>query len=359
MTGRAPKSASTHQPNLNGNKTSSRFALWFANRAPRQDEVSLNLRNVYIFFSREGALFALLLLITFIAGINYANNLVLGLCFYLISIWVISFHLTFAQVMGLTVQLLEVTVAEAGSPAWVTLKVSSKSNQPRRQLGFCFEQSDLSFEQSRKVSSAQQPVNGSGSKVWLPSMTGEQIIMLPVVTQKRGRLVLPRLIVSSVYPLGIMRAWSYVYFATPAWVIPKPIKFDWQAQYIAASEEVATQSPLGIEGQQDFERLDDYVEGQSLARVSWAHVARGQGMLTKNFVDPAGRELRLDYRDMPGIQHEQKLSQLAFAIHKMAVIDVPFQLVLPDEGIGADGISKMGQGQAFIQASLLRLAKVR
>ncbi|MDN5733789.1 MAG: hypothetical protein L0H09_05870, partial [Psychrobacter sp.] len=115
---------------------------WFAARAPKSDSATLTLRNVYIFFSREGLLFAVLLIITFIAGINYGNNLVLGLCFYLVSVWLISFHVTFAHVSGLKVQLIDVTMAEAGAPVWVTLKLISESRQPRRQLLFGFEQAD-------------------------------------------------------------------------------------------------------------------------------------------------------------------------------------------------------------------------
>ncbi len=38
------------------------MARWFAARAPKSDSATLNLRNVYIFFSREGLLFAVLLL---------------------------------------------------------------------------------------------------------------------------------------------------------------------------------------------------------------------------------------------------------------------------------------------------------
>ena len=329
-------------------------ARWFAKRAPREDSTSLGLRNVYIFFSRSGLLFALLLLITFIAGINYANNLVLGLCFYLVSIWVISFHLTFAHVMGLKIQLLDVSLAEVGKPAWVTLKVISTSGKPRRQLSFRFD-----FTQVNEASLVKQlgelPLTYQPhAQVMLASVSGETLIKLPVFTDKRGKLELPRLIVSSVYPLGIMRAWSYVYFASPAWVYPAPIEFDWQASFVTASDEEAAQSHYSTQGQNDFDRLDDYIEGQSLARVSWAHVARGQGMLTKHFADPIGHELRLNYADMPAAHHEQKLSQLSYAVQSLAASGAAFQLILPNEGGG-----NIGQGQAFIKASLLRLAKVK
>ncbi|CAM4002682.1 DUF58 domain-containing protein [Psychrobacter arenosus] len=319
-----------------------RLERWFAKRAPRADSAHLNLRNVYIFFSREGALFALLMLITFVAGINYANNLVLGLCFYLASVWVISFHLTFAHVMGLKVELLEVTMAEVGQPAWATIKIISHSGKPRRQLNFRFD--------NKGQAPHQHPVE---NKVRVTKVAGEHIIRLPILSEQRGKLILPRLIISTVYPLGIMRAWSYVYFATPAWFYPSPLAFDWQDSYVSASEMSAAHSLFTTQGQDDFDQLDDYIEGESLARVSWAHVARGQGMLSKHFSDPVGHELRLDYKDMPAAQHEQKLAQLVFALQNTLATDRALQLVLPNDVKG-----EFGQGHAFIQASLLRIAKV-
>ena len=322
----------------------SKLSRWFASRAPKSDSATLNLRNVYIFFSREGMLFAVLLIITFIAGINYGNNLVLGLCFYLISIWLISFHVTFAHISGLKVHLLEVTMAEAGAPVWVTLQLRSESRQPRRQLLFGFEDVDNKVKSSVDIPSS----------VLVTRLQDEQIIRLPVQTNARGQFELPRLRIKTVYPLGIMKAWSYVYFARTAWVYPKPEAFDWETQYAIASLE---DLPIGgqyRQGQDDFERLDNYIEGESLARVSWGHVARGQGMLTKHFADPIGHEQTLDYADMPAAQHEQKLSQLAYGAMTLGQLGVPFNMCLPND---SPLVTKMGEGDEFAQDCLLRLAK--
>jgi hypothetical protein len=43
-------------------------------------------------------------LITFIAGINYANNLILGFCFLISAILCISFYLTFKQLHGFKIE---------------------------------------------------------------------------------------------------------------------------------------------------------------------------------------------------------------------------------------------------------------
>lgn len=342
------------------------MSKWFAKRAPKSDSATLNLRNVYIFFSREGLLFAVLLAITFVAGINYGNNLVLGLCFYLVSVWLISFHVTFAHISGLKVQLIDVTMAEVGEPVWVTLQVLNSSRQPRRQLTFNFEQSfDFNVKNNRKkkpTKAAANTVNSSNltqnylpRSVLLSRLQDEQIIRLPVMTSARGQLELPRLQIKTVYPLGIMRAWSYIYFARTAWVYPKPLALDWQTHYSQANSE---NLPLGgqyTQGQDDFDRLDSYSEGESLARVSWVHVARGQGMLTKHFGDPIGYEQHLDYQDMPAPTHEQKLAQLAYGALSLGQLNVPFKMHLAHDQ--ASKTDTLGQGEVFAQACLLRLAK--
>ncbi|GAA0310362.1 DUF58 domain-containing protein [Psychrobacter aestuarii] len=322
------------------------LARWFAKRAPRSDEMRLSLRNVYIFFSKEGMLFALLLLITFVAGVNYGNNLVLGLCFYLVSIWLIGFHITFAHVSGLQVRLLELSSAEVGAPVWATIEVSSRSSKPRRQLRFVFED----HSEDAKATSGSKAAHA----MVLASVDTAQTIRLPIMTHKRGELTLPRLHISTVYPLGIMRAWSYVYFARRAWVTPRPLAFDWQetAQRVSGHDE--TVGGQYVAGQDDFERLDDYVLGESLARVSWAHVARGQGMFTKHFADPVGHEQALHYVQMPSMHHEDKLSELAYAVTMLGRLGVPFQMHLPQAQ--ADNHT-VGQGEAFVQACLIRLAK--
>jgi uncharacterized protein (DUF58 family) len=207
----------------------------------------------------------------------------------------------------------------------------------------------------------EEPVDQKGkagtneqSAMLITRLQGEQIIRLPVRTYNRGQFELPRLKIKTVYPLGIMRAWSYVYFARKAWVYPKPEAFDWQAQYSVASLEDLPTGGQYRQGQDDFEQLDNYIEGESLARVSWGHVARGQGMFTKHFADPVGHEQTLDYADMPAAHHEQKLAQLAHGALTLGQLGVPFQMCLPND---TPTTAAMGDGENFAQACLLRLAK--
>ena len=192
----------------------SAVSRWFASRAPKNDSAKLNLRNDYIFFSREGMLFAVLLIITFIAGINYGNNLVLGLCFYLISVWLISFHVTFAHISGLQVRLLEVTMAEAGAPVWITLQLQNDSRKPRRQLLFSFEQINKETDRKPNKNASKKIKHNAQSQhsVLVTQLKDEQIIRLPVQTHRRGQLELPRLKIKTVYPLGIIFFFFFFFF---------------------------------------------------------------------------------------------------------------------------------------------------
>jgi uncharacterized protein (DUF58 family) len=324
---------------------------WFKRRAPLTRDISLGLRNVYIFLSREGIFYLLLLVITFIAGVNYGNNLVLGLCFLLGSLLVITIHYTFAHMAGLRIVLLDVGNAQVGDKVRVRLQVSGKGKQPHRQIRFSFARQGFELKQPLSGNPSSTAKVQSHESITISQIREPQIVELWLPAPKRGRLNLPRLTVSSVYPLGILQAWSYVFLDGYAWVYPAALAYDIKAEQLVISDQMHAASLQNQAGQDDFEQLDSYVPGESLARISWGHVARGQGLLSKRFVDPVGQEQVLDYYQMPAANHEDKLRQLRFGIDALAQSQDAFRLKLPDgEGV-------MGQGYGFVQESLLRLAK--
>lgn len=326
---------------------------WFKRRSPPTRQMTLGLKNVYIFLSREGIFYGLLLIITFIAGINYANNLILGLCFLLGSLLVVTIHYTFAHLSGLTIKLVDVTHAQVGDKVQVRLEVSSQSKQPHRQVRFSFAKNafDIKEPLQQEVSHQFAPTTAQNDHCLVNQIREPQIISLWLTAEKRGRLALPRLTVSTVYPLGILQAWSYVFLNGHAWVYPAPLAYEVKANQFVISDAEQSASQQNQAGQDDFDQLDSYVAGESLARISWAHVARGQGLLSKRFVDSVGQQQVLDYAQMPAVTHEEKLRQLRFGVDELSRSQTEFRLRLPDgEGV-------MGQGQAFVQDSLLRLAK--
>lgn len=186
-------------------------------------------------------------------------------------------------------------------------------------------------------------------KVTLAAIDQEVMVTLPVLTDSRGAVVLPRLNIKSTYPLGVVQAWSYGFFAQTGFAYPAPIAFEDTTKTLTQSFDDNT-SQFYRAGQDDFDRLDSYKDGESLARVSWSHFARGAGMLTKQFADPVGQTFSIDYQTMPASNHEEKLGQMTYALLALEGGQLAFRFVLPSG-------EWTGVGDEFIRSCLLHLAK--
>lgn len=307
---------------------SPRVQRWLQRRLPAAQHVVLDQKRIFIFLSAEGALYSVLLLIVFIAGVNYANNLVLGFCFFLGSVLVVTIHHTYAHLSGLQIETIDGLDSEAGGSAQYRIKIAPTGRRPHRQIR---------LEWADQV---QQ----------VDTLAAGQLLTFALPTPQRGRFTPPRLKVSTLYPLGILRAWSYVYVDLPVWVSPQPVACELteQGAYAAADDE---QSVERIVGQDEFEGLNSFVPGESMARISWAHLARGQGLLSKHFSDPRGQQQMLDYQRMPPVSHELRLSYLAYWVKQFAAQQVAFGLRLPQAEL------PVGIGEQHLRAALCLLAE--
>lgn len=70
-------------------------------------------------------------MITFIAGINYANNLILGFCFLISAILCISFYLSFKQLHGVTIEVVVDEVGKVNEAFNVTVILQQHRASPK------------------------------------------------------------------------------------------------------------------------------------------------------------------------------------------------------------------------------------
>lgn len=325
-----------------------RLRQFFDRRAKPSDTHAFGLRNTYVFASKQGYLFIALLIATFLAGVNYGNNLILGLFFYLVSIWLISAYVAFSQISSLSITLKDIELGQAGDMAWATLGIATNSKSARQvSLSFASNPNAQDGLDAPQLARYHQHHTVCLAEV----SNAPTLVKLPIFLEKRGENPLPMLTVSCKFPLGVIVAWSYAKFATPAFAYPKPLSFDINALHSVIANQDQETALAHQAGLSDFDRLDSYVLGENLARVSWGHLARGAGLLTKHFSDAVGQDQVLDYHAMPATHHEDKLSMLSYAVQSFEHHPQPFLLKLPS----SDG--EFGAGSAFIQNCLLRLAK--
>ncbi|HEX5277502.1 MAG TPA: DUF58 domain-containing protein [Fluviicoccus sp.] len=284
----------------------SRWNAWLSRRIPPTADITLNQRRIFIFLTRYGGFFALLLLCLFIAGINYANNLLLGMCFLLGSLSVIAIHHTYGNLSGLRVETRGAIPAFAGELAGFTIRLSNPDKRIYYSLSLHWADAveDIDrIDQSREVT-------------------------LYLRAGARGRFHPPRLRINTTYPLGLLRAWTWLELDMSAIIYPAPIASEVMPVGEGSTEDAA-ESRRRRAGQEDFEALRTFVPGDPLAHVSWKHLARGQGMLVKTYSEPVSGSDTLDYAALHGMDRENRLSRLAWWVERLHQQQQPYALKLP------------------------------
>jgi len=287
-----------------------RWQRWLDRRIPREVQVTLNQRRIFIFLTRQGGLAALVIAALFVGGINYANNLLLAVSFFLASLFVIAIHHTYANLSGLRITAVSASPAFAGEEARFLLRLDDAREREHESL----------------------LLEWNGAVVPVTWVNGMQDVAVPLPTAKRGWFRPPRLRLSSTYPLGLLRAWTWLDLDMAAIVYPHPEASDAMPTGPGRDGEGERQRRRGHE---DFDGLRDFTPGDPLAHVSWKHLARGRGLLTKTYASEEIGSDMLDWDALPGLGIETRLSRLAWWVVMLAQQNHAYGLRLPGREIAA------------------------
>ena len=280
----------------------------------------LTTRRIYILPTRACLPLLAVLMAMAYAAIGQNNSVAYLLGFFLASLTIISMvHTHF----GLTRLRLTVTdpIAPvfAGQPVRVSLQLENPTGRARSALEVWPGRTLWRWPLSPKRPEEGEP----GGAVFVPGVGGGENVALEFAlpTTRRGRFPVGRLALSTVYPLGFFRGWFYeetsedflVYPApAPAGARPMPARLPPHESERLALVETAAQ-PTGAAGD-DYAGARPYLPGDSQRRVDWRAVARGQGLLVKQFngADDNEREIVwLDWHDLKaGTDDEARLAQL-------------------------------------------------
>ena len=301
---------------------------WLARRIPPANRITLDQRRIFILPTRQGAAFAVALLLMLLAGINYQNSLAYGLTFLLFSLALVAMLHTYRNLAGLQLAGGGASPVFAGEAAGFRLRLESDRRAHQAiALGWRGEALILSD---------------------VPA--GESVALLVFhPAPKRGWLRPERLRVESRFPLGLFVAWSWLDLDVRALVYPRPLE--------AAPPPRSGEDKGGEEGQRqagqgadDFQGLRPYQPGDSRRRLDWKAFSRGQGLLVKDFTALAGSELWLDFSVLDG-DTETRLSWLCQAVLDGSARQLRFGLRLP--GVELRPATGDNQRDAALQALAL------
>jgi uncharacterized protein (DUF58 family) len=305
----------------------SRFRRWIDRRTRAVSEIHLDHRRLYIFPSRAGFGFLLLVLALWVLATNFENNLVFMLCFLLLAFFVASIHFTHGTLSGLRVKPVRAQSVFQGDAAAVELCFSQARQKRREQVALRFE-------------------DGEPLMITL-DRSGDTFVTVLAPTRRRGYLDPGLLTVESVYPVGLMRVWTYIRFRFDAVVYPAPLQDTVQRGGNRGSGEGHI---TGTHGSDDYVGLKTHEAGESLRHVAWKQYAREQGLWSKQYGDPIDSRVWVDWEDYAGMETEQRLARMSWQLCECEAAERVYGLRLPGVELAPD------RGLAHQQAALRRLA---
>ncbi|MGI9227190.1 MAG: DUF58 domain-containing protein [Gammaproteobacteria bacterium] len=262
------------------------FKRWLHRRIPPQQIITLNQRSIFIFPTRTGFVFSILLLTLLIGAINYENSLIFGLVFWLSSVFFITIFYTYRNLSGVTIELQKCGSGFVEEDVEFIVKVirQKKSKREGIQLGWPNE-----------------------VKQWAELYDTESTtVHLFVKAKQRGWLNPNRLLIETYFPLGLLRAWTWVDLDAKAIVYPKPIFHDHPQINLGTEDEGYLTHRSGSD---DFYDMRSYQPGDSPRHILWRSYARQDELLVKQFAAHADTRLILDWFQLEG-EPELRLSQL-------------------------------------------------
>lgn len=262
-----------------------RMRSWTRPRAPEALPVQLTRHRIYVLPTASGLFFGVLLGAMLLGALNFNNNPALLLALLLAGAALGSLIAAHLQLSGLRIDALGAEPVAAGEPLRLHIALATPDARQRRGLRLAYADEAVHVAVDARGATAA----------------------LPLATARRGLLPAPRLELSTVQPLGLARAWGYVWPAQSLLVYPAP-------------EALAPPLPLpaGAQGRpqpsrtgEDPHHLRDYRPGDAPRSVAWKASARHDSLLVRDGEQARGGELVLDWAQTDGLAYEHRIRRLA------------------------------------------------
>jgi uncharacterized protein (DUF58 family) len=285
-------------------KLRAKLRAW-ALRRQGADALPLQLRSrrLYIVPTRAGGVFAALIGVTFIAGMNYGNGLAMLLAFWLTGFALVAMLQTHRSLAGTRI------VAASAPPAFVA--------------GMIYLQIQLESKTAAEDLSARIDTD-SVLGIAHPQRPDRTVITLAVSATQRGRWQAPPVCIGSRAPFGLFRTWTWLQLPAQSLVYPRAAGALPPPQ--AAGERVG--NSIAAAGLDELAWLRPFREGDSPRQVAWKAYARGAPLLVREYRGSGAAHKLFNYESLT-LEREARLSQLCRWVVDSAAAGERYTLQLP------------------------------
>lgn len=290
------------------------MAEWMRRRQGQdQLPVRLERRRLYILPTRGGLAYSGLLFLMLLAGLNYANSLALFFTFLLAGFALVVMQQCHRNLLGTEVVSAIAPPVFARSRAVLQLTLGNPAPTARPSLEAALR-----------------------AGVWVtrdvPPGT-QQRFEVALDATARGLLRIERVRLSTAWPFGLFRVWTWVH--TPVTLIIYPHPHGALPMPMDSARTAGARSPAAG-GADEWVGLRPFRPGDSPRQVDWKAYAREAPLLVKEYMQTAS-ELRLfEYAQLTHLDQEQRLSQLARWVVDAEAQGERYGLILPGLQLAPD-----------------------
>ncbi len=271
--------------------------------------MTLDRRRIFIFPSRVGFFFFAALLVMLVAAINYENNMSYALTFLLATLFVVAVLHSYANLSGITLRAGEGGRGFPGETLAFPVYLEAAA-QNRYGLVIRWRHSSPDSGEARVDVLRGRPTEA----------------LLYAHGERRGTFRPGRVLLESIYPLGLLRCWTWVDLELAGIVYPRPSP---HPESVDGAESGTRGRPAASPGVDEFYGLRDYRQGDRPRQVYWKGLARGQPLRSKQYSRYLSSEEWLDWDSYPGTATEQRLSWLSDHCVKLHAARKTYGLRLP------------------------------
>jgi uncharacterized protein (DUF58 family) len=307
----------------------------------RDGVVRIQPRQIYILPTRYGLLYGVMLLAMLFGSNNYGSNPGFLLTFLLAGLGMATLFQTWKNLVGIELSAGGSEAVFCGHPAQFPLQVTNPFPTPRPAID-----ARVFGDGSHAATEA------SLAKFDLDAICQHGIVVSRP-SSHRGLLSIGRIVVSTRFPLGLFRAWSYAEPESDCLIYPAPADMASGIDGIHSNSESIFRD---VNGNNDFAGHKPYQDGDNMMHVDWKVLARGKGLHLKNFDSTRGDQVWLRWESAQGPEQEQRISQLTRAVLDLDTAEVAFGLELSqgtEGGIRIEPARGYGHRQQCLKALAL------
>jgi uncharacterized protein (DUF58 family) len=302
-----------------------RLAAWVRPRHVEPLPVRVVRKRIYVLPTGFGMFVAALLLAMILGGLNYNNNPALLFAFLLAAVAHNSLVHAHLILSGVRLRAFHADPVFAGQPMRLRMRFEAEGARARPGLEVLLQGVQCVFS--------------------LPA-NEEHEAVLEIPTHRRGWLDPGRLRLSTVRPLGLARAWSWLRPESRLLVYPA---LDPEAPPLPEALGDGDSPRTRAHGEQPHHRRE-YRIGDRPRQIAWKASARADRLLVREYEAAVARDIEIDWNATPGLKHEARIRRLARWVVEAERSGSRYGLRLPNQVIAA------GQGPEHRHACLRALA---